>query len=689
MFLNDVAIRVSHLGKCYQIYDRPSNRLKQFVMPRLQRIAGQTPKQYFHEFWALKDISFEVNKGESVGIIGRNGSGKSTLLQVICSTLSATSGSIETHGRIAALLELGSGFNPDFTGRENVFMNGAILGLSQEEIKAHFGDIAAFADIGEFIEQPVKIYSSGMLVRLAFAVSVCVEPDILIIDEALAVGDAAFQFKCLDRLKTLTAGGTTILFVSHDMGMVKNFCSHVLYLHNGQEKAWGAPEEMAELYFLDMRDEQRRYATGGKAVTAKPFLGEKNGIAFGTEEGHILSACFTNSHSVFSSYMNGEEIEAHVEAKYQDSVPNPFVSLIVQNRQMMDVGGKFFPLDGMPDGEGWKRASIKFRFRANLAAGHYHITVRLENRVSETIFQPIDKQVGLLSFEVLESNKMFLGTVDLDMHARTKLRIVALLTVRNEVLYLERCLEHLFAQGIETCVIDNESTDTTLDIARKYLGRGVFRIETLPYSGYFDLVAQLSLKEQISREIDADWFIHLDADEIREAPAPFKSLYEGIIKVDQEGYNAIDFENFIFLPTADDVSFEGTDYVEKMRYYYFYAPGSLRHINAWKNTGQVVDLVSSGGHSANFDGRKIYPVNFIKRHYIALSRAQAIAKYGSERIYSREEVEQRGWHGARAHFNPAKLKFPSRHQLKMLNNNNDWDKSEPWTKHSFFRGEDV
>src|SRR4030042_2418113 len=334
MSSNDIAIRVNNLGKCYEIYNAPCDRLKQFVAPRLQRLFGPSPKQYFREFWALKDVSFEVKKGETVGIIGRNGSGKSTLLQLICGTLTPTSGTIETSGRIAALLELGSGFNPDFTGRENVFMNGAILGLSQEEIKERFEDIAAFADIGEFIEQPVKIYSSGMLVRLAFAVSVCVDPAVLLIDEALAVGDAAFQFKCMDRLRILTSNGTTILFVSHDMGMVKNFCHYVLYLHGGQERARGAPDEMAELYFLDMRDEQRRYATGGKAVTVKPFLGEKNGIAFGTEEGHVLSACFTNSQGLFSSYIMGEEIDVRVEAKYLDSVSNPFISLIVQDRRL-------------------------------------------------------------------------------------------------------------------------------------------------------------------------------------------------------------------------------------------------------------------------------------------------------------------------------------------------------------------
>ena len=197
MSSNDIAIRVKGLSKCYGIYASPRERLKQFILPRLQRLVGQAPKQYFHEFWALKDVSFEIKKGETVGIIGRNGSGKSTLLQMICGTLHPTSGSIQTNGRIAALLELGSGFNPEFTGRENVYMNASVLGLSNEEINERFNDIVTFADIGDFIDQPVKTYSSGMMVRLAFAVIAHVDADILVIDEALAVGDAFFVQKCI------------------------------------------------------------------------------------------------------------------------------------------------------------------------------------------------------------------------------------------------------------------------------------------------------------------------------------------------------------------------------------------------------------------------------------------------------------------------------------------------------------
>ncbi|EPC3520375.1 ABC transporter ATP-binding protein [Citrobacter braakii] len=193
----------------------------------------------FREFWALKDISFDILKGESVGIIGQNGSGKSTLLQLICGTLNATSGTVSTHGRVAALLELGSGFNPEFTGRENVYMNGAVLGLTEAEINDRFDEILTFADIGEFIDQPTKTYSSGMLVRLAFAVQVCIEPDILIVDEALAVGDALFQKRCFERMDRLRTNGTTLLFVSHDQESVRTMTNKAIFLEHGVVKFSG------------------------------------------------------------------------------------------------------------------------------------------------------------------------------------------------------------------------------------------------------------------------------------------------------------------------------------------------------------------------------------------------------------------------------------------------------------------
>lgn len=257
---SEIAIKVEHLSKCYQIYETPRDRLKQFVLPRAQRMVGLSPKQYFREFWALKKVSFEVRKGETVGIIGRNGSGKSTLLQLICGTLSPTGGSITTQGRIAALLELGSGFNPEFSGRENVYMSCALLGLRQEEVDSRFDEIAAFADIGDFIEQPVKTYSSGMFVRLAFAVNIISSPDIMVVDEALAVGDMNFQAKCMTALTRFQEVGGTVLFVSHDVGAVKSLCQQAVYLEHGQVVSAGPAPEVAERYVRAMREEMSQEA---------------------------------------------------------------------------------------------------------------------------------------------------------------------------------------------------------------------------------------------------------------------------------------------------------------------------------------------------------------------------------------------------------------------------------------------
>jgi lipopolysaccharide transport system ATP-binding protein len=250
-YMTDIAIRVQNLSKCHHIYDAPRDRLKQFVVPPLQRLIRQVPKQYFHEFWALKGVSFEIKKGDAFGIIGRNGSGKSTLLQMICGTLNPTAGSIQTNGRIAALLELGSGFNPDFTGRENIYLNGSILGLTGKEIDARLDDILAFADIGDFIDQPVKTYSSGMFVRLAFAIQVNVDPEILIVDEALSVGDFFFQQKCFARIRKMRENGLTLLFVSHDMGTVRDLCPNSVYLIKGKAAFIGESQKAIRTYLSE------------------------------------------------------------------------------------------------------------------------------------------------------------------------------------------------------------------------------------------------------------------------------------------------------------------------------------------------------------------------------------------------------------------------------------------------------
>lgn len=241
------AIRVHNLSKTYRLYDRPSDRGKQWILPALQKCLGREPEQYYREVHAVRNVSFEVKKGEPLGIIGRNGSGKSTLLQLIVGTLSPTHGSVEINGRVAALLELGAGFHPEFTGRENVYLNAALLGLSREDVDVQLDDILAFADIGMAADQPVKTYSSGMIVRLAFAVIAHVKADILIIDEALAVGDAFFVQKCMRFLRAFMEHGT-VLFVSHDSAAVLSLCRTALWLDHGRVAGMGEAKSVCDRY---------------------------------------------------------------------------------------------------------------------------------------------------------------------------------------------------------------------------------------------------------------------------------------------------------------------------------------------------------------------------------------------------------------------------------------------------------
>jgi lipopolysaccharide transport system ATP-binding protein len=237
---SEPAIKVEGLSKCYQIYPKPRDRLLQML--------SRGRRQYYRDFWALREVSFTVDRGETVGIIGRNGSGKSTLLQMICGTLRPTSGTVKTRGRIAALLELGAGFNPEFTGRQNAVLNAQILGLSPNEIEERLDDIEAFADIGAFFDQPVKTYSSGMYVRVAFAVQACIDPDILVVDEALAVGDEKFQRKCYGRLEQLRLGGTSILLVTHSTTAIERFCQRAVLLHQGIIHGVGPSNEIVDQY---------------------------------------------------------------------------------------------------------------------------------------------------------------------------------------------------------------------------------------------------------------------------------------------------------------------------------------------------------------------------------------------------------------------------------------------------------
>ena len=262
--MSTIAISVHNISKCYRVFENQRARLRHAFMP--SRTRGVSEVQ------ALRDINFEVKRGESVAIIGRNGSGKSTLLEIISGTLTPTTGGVQVNGRIAALLELGSGFNPEYTGRENVFLNGLLLGLSRAEVERRFDDIVSFADIGDVLDRPVKTYSSGMLVRLAFAVQVALEPEILIVDEALSVGDYFFQQKCFGRLRQMRERGLTLLFVSHDMGTVRDLCSTAVYLRKGSPEYVGDSKAAISAYLAEQSPETPPESISNISAVATPQI---------------------------------------------------------------------------------------------------------------------------------------------------------------------------------------------------------------------------------------------------------------------------------------------------------------------------------------------------------------------------------------------------------------------------------
>lgn len=360
MSSNEIAIRVTNLSKCYEVYDTPRDRLKQFFMPRVRRIIDRVDKQYFRKFWALKNVTFEVKKGETVGIIGRNGSGKSTLLQIICGTLHPSDGTVETNGRIAALLELGSGFNPEFTGRENIYMNASVLGLSTEEIDEKFNDIVSFADIGNFIEQPVKTYSSGMVVRLAFAVIAHVDANILVIDEALSVGDVFFVQKCMRYLRQFMETGT-VLFVSHDTGAVLNLCQKAIFLQEGVIAENGHPKEVTECYLeklyesqqgeclaqnslnntnqsvnkdkpaRDMRLDFINQTTLRNDIELFPFSSDASNFGKGGAKITHIQLLDTNNNSL-SWVVGGEHVKLIIHCVAQEVLHNPIVGFQIKDR---------------------------------------------------------------------------------------------------------------------------------------------------------------------------------------------------------------------------------------------------------------------------------------------------------------------------------------------------------------------
>ena len=378
---SDIAIRARGLGKCYQIYGRPQDRLWQGLW--------RGRKQFYREFWALREVDLDICRGETVGIIGRNGSGKSTLLQLIAGTLAPTSGSVEVSGRLAALLELGSGFNPEFSGRENIYMNGAILGLDRAEIDRRFDSIAAFADIGEFIEEPVKSYSSGMIVRLAFAVSVCVEPDILIVDEALAVGDELFQRKCYARIRALQDGGAAVLFVSHATAAVIELCGRAVLLDAGRKLLDERPKPVITAYHRLLYG-----ATAGPGAAASPeperAIRQETGSVAGYDAGlkpsstvayESLGAVIADPHFEtpdgrrVNVLAHGEEYRFAYRVAFDREARDVHFGMLIKNKLGAELAGATTAHSGdeIAQVRPGQEARVSFRFRCLLLPDLYFV----------------------------------------------------------------------------------------------------------------------------------------------------------------------------------------------------------------------------------------------------------------------------------------------------------------------------
>jgi len=435
---SDIAIRIAGLSKCYHVYERPSDRLKQSLMPRLCRILGNESRAYYREFWALKDVSAEIRKGETVGIVGRNGSGKSTLLQLICGTLTPTHGEVEVNGRIAALLELGSGFNPEFTGRENVYMNGTLLGLTKEEIDDRFDDIVEFADIGEFIDQPVKAYSSGMMVRLAFAVQAQTSPDVLIVDEALAVGDAKFQAKCFDRLNRLKLTGTSILLVTHSSEQIVMHCDHAILLDRGAVVDRGLPRHVVNRYMdllfgkekTSSRGEPEQWARGASSEHELALSLDKD--QFSTRPGYntheyrwgdgavsILDFHMATELGSFPAIVeSGQDITLHVSMRFHADLVCPILGITIKTKEGITIYSANSETLDMVDfreiGKGGAAAIAKATFNCRLAQGDYFISLGLASKSGEEIV-PHDRRYDAIHIQVAQS-KAFVGLADLDLN---------------------------------------------------------------------------------------------------------------------------------------------------------------------------------------------------------------------------------------------------------------------------------
>ncbi|MFN9030630.1 MAG: ABC transporter ATP-binding protein [Betaproteobacteria bacterium] len=378
----ETVLEVDRIAKCYRVYEEPHHRLWQAIFRR---------RQFHRDFWALSEVSFGVRRGETLGILGRNGSGKSTLLQVIAGTLQPTAGRVTTNGRVAALLELGAGFNPEFTGRENAVLNASILGFTPDQIEARLPEIIEFAALGEYIDQPVKTYSSGMYARLAFAVAINVDPDILIIDEALSVGDSGFQLKCLLKMRAMQDRGVTIIFCSHDMGSVLRLCDRAIVLEKGAVVANDA--NVLECCKLYDRLSRNASFTGAKSlateeVTDREYRAELGGIEetrFGSAEAKYMDVVFLGDDGrERASFSSGEPIEIRATVSACRDFADVVTGFTLKTKEGVDVWGDNCVYASTPIALKAGLNRLSYRFELNLLPGEYFLYIGLADLSSGT-----------------------------------------------------------------------------------------------------------------------------------------------------------------------------------------------------------------------------------------------------------------------------------------------------------------
>lgn len=405
--VGDPAIRVSGVGKTYRMWASPGARLLVPLLvrganalgrisPRLALPVYAAAKLRMHTHVALSDIDLVLARGEALGIIGLNGSGKSTLLQIIAGVLPPSCGTVEINGRVAALLELGSGFNPELNGRENIYINAAILGLKRSRVDAVLEDIIAFADIGAYIDEPVKTYSSGMALRLAFAVQVHTEPDILIVDEALAVGDAAFQAKAMARIDQVLARGTTLLFVGHDLNAVKAFCHRAMLLEKGRIVREGLPDEVITEYL----HRTHRRALEERLGSAETLTLRRLPDGYGVDDSHVAHASLNGT--LHATLAHGGRVEVALNVRLNPAIAHPGLIIDVMDGRGLQLTGRRIALPQVSEPTG---IDVSIGFDACFQQGIYRIRTRVVDAPSLEQTTVLSRQEGTLSFEVVDDSR--------------------------------------------------------------------------------------------------------------------------------------------------------------------------------------------------------------------------------------------------------------------------------------------